>query len=176
MIDGRILVAGEARYRDNQFHAHAAATGQRLEQGFSEALPADVADAAQAAVNASADIAALAPEQRATFLESVALAIEAIGDTLIETAMTETGLPRARLEGERGRTVNQLRLFATEVRRGDWLDVTIDRAQPDRVPPRPDLRRMNVPLAEVGRRARALYRSLRFERPSSAPGARPRAA
>ena len=37
-------------------------------------------------------------------------------------------------------------------------------------------RRMNVPLAEVGRRARALYRSLRFERPSSAPGARPRAA
>lgn len=54
MIDGRILVAGEARYRDTQFHAHSAATGQRLQQGFSEASPEDVADAAQAAADAAA--------------------------------------------------------------------------------------------------------------------------
>jgi len=69
---------------------------------------------------------------------------------LIERAMAETGLPRARLEGERGRTVGQLRLFAQVVRQGDWLDATIDLALPDRQPlPRPDLRRVNVSLGPV---------------------------
>src|SRR3546814_14406411 len=64
--------------------------------------------------------------------------------------MLESGLPRARLEGERGRTAGQLRLFASVVREGGWLDVTIDPAMPDRAPlPRPDLRRRNVALGPV---------------------------
>lgn len=149
MIDGRMIVAGEARYGDNKFHGTDAATGQIARQGFSEASLEDVADAAEAAAAAAPAIAALSLEQRAAFLEACANAIEAIGDPLITTAMVETGLPQARLEGERGRTVGQLRLFASEVRRGDWLDVTIDQALPDRVPPRADLRRMNVPLGPV---------------------------
>ncbi|PMV39444.1 aldehyde dehydrogenase (NADP(+)), partial [Pseudomonas sp. FW305-3-2-15-C-LB1] len=62
----------------------------------------------------------------------------------------ESGLPRARLEGERGRTVGQLKLFAQVVRQGDWLDATIAPALPDRAPlPRPDLRRINVPVGPV---------------------------
>ena len=74
----------------------------------------------------------------------------AIGDTLIETAMAESGLPRPRLEGERGRTTGQLRMFAAEVRAGTWLDVTIDPALPDRTPlPRSDLRRMNLAIGPV---------------------------
>ena len=92
---------------------------------------------------------ALAPEARAAFLDAVADAIVAIGDELIVTAMAETGLPRARLEGERGRTCGQLRMFANELRKGEWLDVTIDPALPDRAPPRADLRRMNVALGPV---------------------------
>jgi len=64
-------------------------------------------------------------------------------------AMAKSGLPRARLEGERMRTVNQLRLFAAEVRAGHWLEVTIDPALPDRTPPRDDLRRVNVALGPV---------------------------
>src|SRR3546814_4862597 len=64
--------------------------------------------------------------------------------------MRESGLPRARLGGGRGRTAGQLRLFASVVREGGWLDVTIDPALPDRAPlPRPDLRRRNVALGPV---------------------------
>lgn len=64
--------------------------------------------------------------------------------------MAETGLPRARLEGETGRTTGQLRLFASVLRNGHWLDATIDPALPDRASlPRADLRRMNVALGPV---------------------------
>ena len=64
-----------------------------------------------------------------------------IGDALIVRAMQESGLPRARLEGERGRTMNQLKLFAEVVREGSWLEARIDPAMPDRKPlPRSDLR------------------------------------
>jgi 2,5-dioxopentanoate dehydrogenase len=74
----------------------------------------------------------------------------AIGDALIERAMLETGLPRARLESERGRTAGQLRLFASVVRQGDWQGVVIDTAQPEREPlPRADLRVRNIALGPV---------------------------
>ncbi|WP_224750044.1 aldehyde dehydrogenase family protein, partial [Halomonas sp. ML-15] len=60
-------------------------------------------------------------EARASFLETIAAEIEAIGDDLTQRGMAETGLPQARLEGERGRTCGQLRLFAAVVRAGEWL-------------------------------------------------------
>lgn len=64
--------------------------------------------------------------------------------------MAETGLPRPRLEGERGRTVGQLRMFATVVREGGWQDIRIDPALPDRQPlPRPDLRLIKRALGPV---------------------------
>lgn len=64
--------------------------------------------------------------------------------------MQETGLPRARLEGERGRTCNQLRLFAGVVRDGSHLDARIDEALPNRTPlPRSDLRYRLIPLGPV---------------------------
>jgi NADP-dependent aldehyde dehydrogenase len=88
-------------------------------------------------------------QQRAQFLETVAEQIQAIGDELIERAMAESGLPRARLEGERGRTVGQLRLFAELLREGSWVDARIDTALPERTPPRPDLRMRLVGLGPV---------------------------
>src|SRR3546814_5281023 len=91
-----------------------------------DAGAADVADAAALAERAFAAFSETAPEARALFLEAIAEEIVAIGDALIERAMLESGLPRARLEGERGRTAGQLRLFASVVREGGWLDVTID--------------------------------------------------
>jgi NADP-dependent aldehyde dehydrogenase len=75
---------------------------------------------------------------RATFLERIATEIEALGDALIHTAMAESNLPEARLQGERGRTANQLRLFAGLVREGSWVEAVIDTALPERVPARPD--------------------------------------
>jgi NADP-dependent aldehyde dehydrogenase len=84
------------------------------------------------------------------FLEAVAQAIMDIGDALIERAMAESGLPRARLEGERGRTVGQLRLFASVVREGGWIDARIDPAMPDRKPlPRSDIRLRHIAIGPV---------------------------
>ncbi|AZF42810.1 2,5-dioxovalerate dehydrogenase [Pseudomonas sp. R1-43-08] len=87
---------------------------------------------------------------RATFLETIADNIEALGDALIDRAIAETGLPRARIQGERGRTCGQLRTFARTVRLGEWLDVRVDPAQPERQPlPRADLRQRHIPLGPV---------------------------
>jgi NADP-dependent aldehyde dehydrogenase len=86
---------------------------------------------------------------RAHFLETVAEQILALGDALIERAMAESGLPRARLEGERGRTVGQLRMFAELLREGSWLDARIDTALPQRTPPRPDLRMRLIGVGPV---------------------------
>lgn len=89
-------------------------------------------------------------EDRARFLERVAERLLESGDALVERAMQESGLPRARLEGERGRTVGQLRLFADVVRDGGWLEARIDHALPDRKPlPRSDLRLRHVPLGPI---------------------------
>ncbi|TNF60936.1 MAG: aldehyde dehydrogenase (NADP(+)), partial [Rhodobacteraceae bacterium] len=56
----------------------------------------------------------------------------------------------ARLEGERGRTTGQLRLFASHIRKGDYLDRRHDPALPDRQPlPRPDLKMIQRPVGPV---------------------------
>lgn len=150
MIDGAILIGAEARQADARFTSVNPATGETLSPDFSSAGVDAVAEAAALADAAFPIYAATDPETRAAFLEKIADNIVAIGDALIERAMTESGLPRPRLEGERGRTVGQLRLFASVVRQGDWLDATIDPALPDRQPlPRPDLRRVNIAIGPV---------------------------
>jgi alpha-ketoglutaric semialdehyde dehydrogenase len=148
-IDGAVLVGGETRKGPATFRAVNPATGESLGLEFAEASAADVAEAAALAAAAAEAFAASEPARRAAFLEAIADGIMAIGDVLIETAMAETGLPRPRLENERGRTTGQLRMFAEEVRKGEWLDATIDPALPDRTPPRGDLRRLNVALGPV---------------------------
>ena len=87
---------------------------------------------------------------RARFLDTMADEIEALGDELIERAVAESGLPRPRILGERGRTCQQLRTFARTVRAGEWLDVRVDPALPERQPlPRSDLRQRQVALGPV---------------------------
>lgn len=88
--------------------------------------------------------------QKAAFLNTIADEILALDGTLIETYCSETGLPEGRAKGERGRTVGQLRSFATLVSEGSWVEATIDTAIPDRVPvPKPDIRKMLIPLGPV---------------------------
>lgn len=121
-----------------------------LEPAFAEAGQAEVDAALEAAEAAFPAYRALSPAQRAAFLETIADEILALGDDLIARARLETGLGTERLVGERGRTMNQLRLFAQVVREGSWVDARIDTALPDRQPlPRPDLRRLLVPLGPV---------------------------
>lgn len=150
MIDGSILIGATTRKHEGGFQSVNPATGDTFGPLVSEATVEDVAEAAALAEAAFPVFSSLTPEARAIFLDTVADEIVAIGDVLIETAMAETGLPRPRLEGERARTVGQLKMFAGELRKGDYLDVTIDPALPERAPlPRPDLRRMNVALGPV---------------------------
>ncbi len=148
-IDGSIMLGVRDVRHEATFRAVDPAMGEALPQPFCEAGLQDVAKACALAEAAAAPFAALPPAERAAFIDAVAAAIEGIGEILVETATAETGLPRGRIENERGRTTGQLRLFAQEVRRGAWLDVTIDPALPDRTPPRADLRRMNVALGPV---------------------------
>ena len=89
-------------------------------------------------------------ETRAAFLEAIADEIEARAEAITEIGSQETGLPAARLQGERGRTTGQLRLFAAHIRAGDYLDRRIDAALPDRQPlPRPEIRLMQRPVGPV---------------------------
>lgn len=134
----------------NAFRAHAAASGEPIEPEYPVSSLDDVADACAAAAAAFDSYRALPSETRAKFLESIGEEIMALGDALLERACLESGLPLARLTGERGRTVNQLKLFAQVVRADRWRGVRIDPAMPDRQPlPRPDLRLRKIPLGPV---------------------------
>ncbi len=88
-------------------------------------------------------------KQRADFMRAVAVELENCGDALIQTAMNETNLPEARLRGERARTIFQLNSYAAACEKGDWLEARIDTAIPDKTPPKPDIRKMLVPLGPV---------------------------
>ena len=88
--------------------------------------------------------------QRAAFLDKIAEEIEDLGQELLDTYCAESGLPQSRAEGERGRTVFQLRSFAALLREGNWPETSIDLAQPDRQPlPKVDLRKTSIPLGPV---------------------------
>jgi NADP-dependent aldehyde dehydrogenase len=125
------------------------ATNEQLEPLFGYASEAEVNRACELAEQAFDAYRLTSLEQRAAFLEAIADGILALGSTLIERAHAETGLPVARLEGERGRTVNQLKLFAKVLRDGHYLQATLDSALPERTPPRPDLRMQKIALGPV---------------------------
>lgn len=86
---------------------------------------------------------------RADFMRAIAIELENCGDTLIQVAMKETNLPEARLKNERGRTIFQLNQYAAACENGEWLEARIDTAVPDKNPPKPDIRKMLVPLGPV---------------------------
>lgn len=149
MLTGKILVAGQWRESNRTFSGLDAATGEALEPEFFEASAGDVADACTAAAEAQKVFGTLPLKERAAFLRLAADKIDALGDELTQRAMAESGLPEARLNGERGRTVGQLRLFADEVEDGAWQGLRIDHSDQDRTPPKPDLRMRKIPLGPV---------------------------
>ncbi len=126
------------------------ATGGTLEPVYREASPNEADRAFTLAQRAFDDFRHRAPAERAVFLERIADELMALGDALIDRAGQESGLPAARLQGERARTVGQLRMFANLLREGSWVDARIDHAEPERKPlPKPDLRRMLMPIGPV---------------------------
>jgi len=146
---GEFFVGGRASSSRESFLGSDAAAGAEIEPPFFIAGPADIDRACNEAWAAFDEFRQAPLETRARFLETIAANIAALGEPLIHRAMTETGLPKARLEGECQRTINQLRLFADVVRQGVWLSLRIDTALPARVPPRSDLRMRKIPLGPV---------------------------
>lgn len=122
-----------------------------LEGVFYEATKQEVDKAVQLAEAAFQEYRTVSGAERADFLETIAEEILALGDELLNRCHEETGLPLGRLTGERGRTVGQLRLFASLIREGSWVDARIDNAIPDRQPaPKADIRMMQRPIGPVG--------------------------
>ena len=88
-------------------------------------------------------------KQRADFMRAIAREIEALGDELLQVTGRETNLPEARLRNERARTMFQLSSYADACEKGDWLEARIDTAIADKTPPKPDIRKMMVPVGPV---------------------------
>jgi alpha-ketoglutaric semialdehyde dehydrogenase len=147
MLTGKHLIAGNWVEGTSRF---ASSPAHGPSHDFAVGTPAHVATACVAAEASAPAFDAAGPEARAQFLETIATEIDARGDAITEIGSQETGLPEARLVGERGRTTGQLRLFAAHIRQTGWLDLRHDAALPDRQPlPRPDLRMMQRPIGPV---------------------------
>jgi len=127
-----------------------ASTGEALPGTFVQATPQEVDAAAKAAAAAYPAYRSLSAERRAQFLDAIADELDALGDDFVAVVCRETALPAARIQGERGRTSGQMRLFAKVLRRGDFYGARIDQALPERKPlPRPDLRQYRIGLGPV---------------------------
>lgn len=145
IIAGELVGTGTGARR-----ARSPINDEELPVAFLDATEGETDAAVVAAGEAFRAFRGSSPAERSALLRRIADEIEALGDQLIDRCHLETGLPSARLVGERGRTCGQLRLFADVLDEGSWVDARITTALPDRTPvPRPDLRRMLVALGPV---------------------------
>ena len=142
-----------------------ARTGEARGPAYDETTAAEVARTCATAAEAATEWAALARPERARLLEEVATALEGRAADIVATADAETALGEARLTGELARTCFQLRFFAEVVREGSYLEVTIDHADSSPMGPRPDLRRMLLPIGPV-----AVFGASNFPLAFSVPG------
>lgn len=144
---GKHLIAGEWVASEKSFRSEPA-HGEAHD--FSVGTPEQVDRACVAAEEAFWSYGYSSRAERAAFLNAIADEIEARADAITQIGTEETGLPVARLQGERGRTTGQLRLFASHILAGDYLDRRVDEALPDRAPlPRPEIRLMQRPIGPV---------------------------
>jgi len=116
---------------------------------FSDATIGEINQTMEMAWKAFHSYRMLSLKQRSDFMHSIAKEIENLGDELLQVAHEETHLTEARLKSEKTRTIFQLNSYADACERGEWLEARIDTAIPDRNPPKPDLRKMLIPLGPV---------------------------
>ncbi len=144
---GKHLIAGAWVAAAEKFQS---APAQGPAHSFAAGTPELIDAAVKAAEEAFWIYGYSSRADRAVFLNAIADEIEARGAAITEIGTQESGLPEGRLEGERGRTTGQLRLFADHILKGDYLDLRHDPALPDRAPmPRPDMRMMQRPIGPV---------------------------
>ncbi|WP_085299038.1 aldehyde dehydrogenase (NADP(+)) [Cognaticolwellia mytili] len=150
-ITGKNLIAGQwSGETQNGFVAFNAIENTPMTTQFADATKAEVDNAILAAQSAFSIYSQLPAVRRATFLRTIGEQILELGDELVETACAETGLPAMRIQGERGRTIGQLNLFADLLEKGEY-EAVIDLADPERAPlPKPETRLGYLPLGVVG--------------------------
>ncbi len=151
MLHGHNIIGFEKSAKgQDTFQSFSTLQGTYLADKFHIATNDEIKAAIDKAVAAFGIYSKISFVERAVFLETIAAEILQLGDALLERAHLESGLPLARLTGERDRTMNQLKLFAGLLQEGSWADAVIDTAIPDRQPlPRADLRRILQPLGPV---------------------------
>lgn len=150
MITDNIIANNYSAEGKERLSATDPRTKKTLAGKFAIATKNEIDRAAQAADAAWDIYRYTSGATKARFLNKIADNIEGLGDELIHRAMAESGLPKGRITGERGRTCGQLRLFAKLVEEGSWVRAMIDPAQPDRQPmPRSDIRKMYQSLGPV---------------------------
>ena len=150
-LETRSLVGHGAGEGGARFRAHNPATGAALEPEFLAATADDLERAAALAAQAAPEYGRRTGPEKSAFLRAIAGELEARQAEIVERAGLETALPAARLEGELGRTANQLRLFAALVAEGSWVDARLDAAIADRpgVGRKPAIRSLLRPLGPV---------------------------
>jgi alpha-ketoglutaric semialdehyde dehydrogenase len=148
-LKGKSLIGSQPGGEGQTFRAFEPASGAPLEPAYHSASAADVDAAAQKAVEAFAQFGRTLGAARATLLNQIAANIDALAEPLIERAHQESALPKPRLKSEVGRTSGQLRLFAKVIEEGSWAMPCIDRPDPARKPPKPDLRSCLRPIGPV---------------------------
>lgn len=151
MLHGHNVIGFDTTKKGTEtFQSFSTLQGEILPELFHIATDEEIKAAIAKAVAAFDIYSKTSFQQRASFLEAIAEEILLTGDVLLERTNLETGLPLARLTGERDRTMNQLKLFAALLKEGSWADAVIDTALPDRKPlPRSDLRRILQPVGPV---------------------------
>jgi alpha-ketoglutaric semialdehyde dehydrogenase len=151
MISGKNIIGfGMSAEGTETFKAYDPAAMTELPELFYSATVAEVEKAVEKAVQAYEVYRNKSGKEKALFLQTIADRIEALGSSLIERAVMESGLTEVRLTGERGRTANQLRLFASLLEEGSWTEAIIETANPDRKPvAKPDIRKMLRPIGPV---------------------------
>ncbi len=144
MIHGKNYIGSDLSAEGTlTFKTFSPITLEELPELFVQATKSEMEIAVSKAVSAYEHYKRKSGKERAAFLRAIADEIELLGGSLIERACAEAGLSEGRLLGERGRTVNQLRLFASVLDDGNWVEASVDPAMPERKPvSRPDVRKM----------------------------------
>ena len=150
-LSGVSLVAGQMPGRRGaEFRGINPTSGSPLDPLYYSATGADIENAAESAASAFGVFSGLSGKLRATLLRRIAEKLAERGNSIIERANLETGLPLPRLQGELARTTGQLKLFAEVLEEGSWVNARIDEADRARKPiARPDVRSMFRPLGPV---------------------------
>src|SRR5690606_9076109 len=151
-LTGKNFIGNQKSAQGNlTFNAFNPQDGSKMEPAYIEATQDEINKAVLLAEKAFIGYRKKSGKEKAAFLNAIADEILALGDELIKRCSAESGLPEGRITGERGRTMNQLKLFASLLEEGSWVDARIETAVPDRQPiPKSDIRSMQIALGPVG--------------------------